>query len=169
MRFRLWLPLVQTVATLLILAVPCSREAACRVWNPTPGKAAVDWIEGMNLPAVSVVAPIEFGVRKSDALPNDKLRLYGFWLIGLLCWYMVGRFLEDLSRWRRHKSLPLKNPADIAFALLALPSAILLEVASANDGALIALWGKIWVVLTSAAFLFRVSQLIKYRRKPVRH
>jgi hypothetical protein len=169
MRFRLWLPLLQTIVTLLILGVPCSRETACKIWNPTPGKAAMDWIEGMNLPAVSVVAPVEFGIRKGDALPNDKLRFYGFWLMGWLCWYMVGRFVEDLVRWRRNKSLPLKNRVDIAFALLALPSAILLEVASANDGAVMALWGKTWVILTSAAFLFRVSQLIKYRRKPVLH
>jgi hypothetical protein len=169
MRFRLWLPLLQMIATLLILAVPCSRETACKTWNPTPGKSAVDWIEGMNLPAVAVVAPVEFGVRKSDALPNDKLRFYGFWLLGLLCWYMIGRFVEDLVRWRRHKSLPLKNRADTAFALLALPSAILLEVASANDGAVMARWGNIWVVLTFAAFLFRVAQLIKYRRKPALH
>lgn len=180
MRFRLLLPILQTVAMLLTVWGP---------WNPKahnvqlangqtsgsaalPDPTAIEWAEGINLPASAVVTPAEFGIRKPDALPNMKVKFYGFWLVGLLCWYMVGRFLDDLIQWRCDKKLPRKNAADLAFALIAAPSAALLGIAF-NEGNIqshvLATWGIIWIAIASAALLVRVAQAIQQRRKPALH
>ena len=176
MRFKSLLPILQTAAMLLTLWAP---------WNPKAHKAqlaseqgivlrsaAIEWAEGINLPASAVVTPAEFAIRNSDALPNMKVRLYGFWLVGLFCWYMVGRFIDDLAQWRSARKLPLKNAADLAFALIAAPSAALLGIAF-NEGnvqsRVLATWGIVWIAIASAALLFRVAQAIQQRRKPAVH
>ena len=176
MRFKFLLPILQTAALLLLLWAP---------WNPNahklqlangltletatlPGPAAIEWAEGINLPASAIVTPAEFAMRKPDALPNMKVRFYGFWLVGLLCWYMVGRFVDDLIQWLRAGKLPRKNTADLAFALLAAPSAALLGI-TFNQGTIqsrvLATWGIIWIVIASAALLFRVAQAIQQRKR----
>jgi hypothetical protein len=105
-------------------------------------------------------------------LANTKAKSYGLWLVGLLCWYMVGRFTDDLIQWRRGKRLPRKNAADLAFALIAAPSAALLGIAF-NEGKIqshvLSTWGLIWIAIASAALLFRVAQAIQQRRRPAIH
>lgn len=151
-------------------------------WNPKAHEAqlgsdqgvilpstAFEWAEGINLPASAVITPVEFALRKPDALPNMKVKFYGLWLLGLLCWYMVGRFVDDLIQWRRARKLPRKSAADLAFAFIAAPSAALLGMAF-NAGnvqsQVLARWGVVWIALASAALLFRVAQAIQQRRKP---
>jgi hypothetical protein len=102
-------------------------------------------------------------------LENSRFLFHGYWLVGLLCWYMVGRLVDDLISWRRNKSLPRKNPADLAFALLAAPSSILLASAFTFDheaGRVMAAWGAVWLALSSTALLFRTWQYINQRRRP---
>ena len=82
---------------------------------------------------------------------------------------MVGRFFDDLIQWWRAKRLPRKNAGDLAFALIAAPSAALLGIAF-NGGNVqshvLATWGIIWIAIASAALLFRVAQAIQQRRRP---
>jgi hypothetical protein len=178
MRFNLLLPILQTAAMLLALWGPRSPKALDSNAQLTNGQAsgrvisptALEWAEGINLPASAVVTPAEFAMRKPDALPNMKVRFYGFWLVGLLCWHMVGRFVDDLIQWRRAKKLPRKNTGDLAFALIAAPSAALLGVAF-NEGGIqshvLATWGVIWIAIASAALLFRVVQVVQRKRRPL--
>jgi hypothetical protein len=129
---------------------------------------AIDWAQGVNLPAVAVVTPTEFAIRKSGDLPSSKVRFYGVWLVGLLCWYMVGRLADDLIGWRRTRALPRKHPGDLMFALIATPSTALLAIAFSEADPkpqVLALWGMIWLVITVTAFLFRVAQEIRQRRR----
>jgi hypothetical protein len=136
-------------------------------WTLLPPEA-IDWAEGVNLPAVAVVTPTEFAIRKSGDLPSSKVRFYGVWLVGLLCWYMVGRLADDLVEWRRTRTLPRKNAADLTFALIATPSAALLAIAfnEADPSPQISVsWGVIWLVITVTALLFRVAQEIRQRRR----
>ena len=136
-------------------------------WTLLPPEA-IDWDEGVNLPAVAVVTPAEFAIRKSGDLPSSKVRFYGVWLVGLLCWYMVGRLADDLVEWRRTRTLPRKNAADLTFALIATPSAALLAIAfnEADPSPQISVsWGVIWLVITVTALLFRVAQEIRQRRR----
>jgi hypothetical protein len=82
---------------------------------------------------------------------------------------MVGRLVDDLVAWRRTRSLPRKNPYDLMFALLALPSSILMAgVFTFGDAGskVLAVWGIVWLVLSSTALLFRTWQYIKQRRRP---
>jgi len=124
--------------------------------------------------AYHVTTPIEFAFRKPDALPSYKIQFFSLWLVGLLCWYMVGRFVDDLIQWRRSGALPRKHWGDLMFALIAFPSAILLAGAFTFDrvgrdraATSLAVSSSLWLVLTAAAFVFRVVQVIKQRRRPV--
>lgn len=177
MRFKSLLPILQTAAMLLTLWMPWNPQAHnAQLANEQTlhsatllGPAALEWSEGINLPASAVVTPAEFAARKPDALPNMKVKFYGFWLVGLLCWYMVGRFIDDLNQWHRAKKLPRKNAGDLAFALIAAPSAALLGIAFNQGNAqsrVLATWGIIWIAIASAALLFRVAQAIQQRRRP---
>jgi hypothetical protein len=83
---------------------------------------------------------------------------------------MVGRFADDLISWRRNGAQPRKHWADLTFALIAFPSAILLAGPFTVDRVgptSLAVWGVLWLVVTACALLFRVVQVIKQRRKPV--
>jgi hypothetical protein len=168
MRFRFVLPALQIAAMLLVVWVPWARATQ----GLNPGLTAMQWAEGINLPAAAIAIPLEYGLRGADALPNYKLRLYGFWTVGLLCWYMVGRFVEDLVQWRRRRALPRKNPGDLTFALLAVPSARLLGgvfLFGDSNSRVLAAWSAIWIVITCSALVFRVAQVIQQRRKMPLH
>ena len=179
MRFRVLLPVLQTLSMLLILWAPW-RSRAHRIdivdrngreltaWTLLLAPLALDWAEGIDLPAAAVVTPVEFAVRRSDALPNDKVRFFGFWIVGLLCWYMVGRCVDDVLLWRRSGVLPRKHPGDVAFALIAVPSVLLLAgvFISDNTRGVLSAWSAIWLAVTFAVLLFRLAQIIQQRRKP---
>lgn len=181
MRFRLLLPILQTAAMLFILWAPWNPKAheidlvlrdgrEIKGWTLVSGLDSMEWAMGVNLPAAAAVTPLEFAVRESDAPPSSRIRFFGLWLVGLLCWYMVGRFADDLLQWRRSSALPVKHWADLTFALLAVPSAILLAGAFVFDRAepiSLAVWGALWLVVTSCALVFRVAQVIKQRRKQI--
>lgn len=180
MRFNIFLPVLQMMAMLLIVWAPWSPQAhqldvlfadgaESKMWALIPGPPAIDWAEGINLPASAVVTPLEFAIRKTHTLPDYKVRFCGLWLVGLLCWYMVGRLIDDVISWRRRRMLPRKNAGDLTFAFIVAPSAALLAIAF-NEGdarvPVIAVWGVIWVVIACAALLFRVAQAIQQRRRP---
>jgi hypothetical protein len=168
MRFKFLFPVLQTIAMLLIVWAPRAASKSPGTKSPVPEPRAVDWATGINLPASAVVTPLEFAVRKAEAPPNDTVRFYGVWLVGLLCWYMVGRFVDDLFQWRRNRKLPRKHAGDLTFALIAVPSAALLAITFNDAGRhlpILAAWGVVWVVITCAALLFRVAQAIQQRRK----
>lgn len=129
---------------------------------------AVDWAQGLNLPAVTVVSPVEFALRDREAWRNWTVMLFGLWGTGLLCWYMVGRVIDDLMQWRRLRVLPPKHGGDLLFAFLALPGSILIAAAYplGNPEAVVtAVWGPVWITLSAVAFIFRVYQFIKLRRR----
>jgi hypothetical protein len=175
MRFRLLLPALQTIAMLLIVWAPWAARTheidliqkdgrEIKSWTLIPAVNAMNWALGLNLPAGAIVTPAEFAVRRTDAPPNSKVRFFGLWLVGLLCWHMVGRFVDDLFRWRHDRVLPPQRGADMAFALLAVPSAILLAGPSFSTGAnvpVLAVWSALWIVVACAAMLFRFAQFFR--------
>lgn len=183
MRFKLWLPSLQSIAMLLITWAPWAPEAhrmtivppeerQISTWTLVPRPTLVDpfdFAEGINLPAAAVVVPIEFAARQGGNWMNTNFRFFGFWIVGLLCWYMAGRFLDDVIQWRHRRVLPTKNASDIAFALLAVPSSILLAsvfLFSGPASRVLAVTSAIWLVLSGAALIFRLVQIIAQRRKP---
>jgi hypothetical protein len=177
MPLKYLLSTLQTIAMLLLLwaysnpkaiGAPIADAGAPGTASILHGSNALEWAEGINLPASAVVTPAEFALRKPDALPNMNVKFHGFWLVGLLCWYMVGRFIDDLIQWRRARKLPRKNAGDLAFALIAAPSAALLGIAF-NEGniqsSVLARWGMVWIAIASAALLFRLAQVIQQRKR----
>lgn len=179
MRFRFWLPVLQTLAMLLIVWAPWNPKAhqvdiilpdgrEIRNWKLIPGLDVFEWAQGVNLPAVVVVTPFEFALRRSGDLPSFKVTFYGVWLVGLLCWYMVGRLVDDLIRWRHDRKLPRKHTGDLAFALLVAPSAALSGIAFNDKDVgvpVLAAWGIVWIAIASAVLLFRLAQVIQQRKR----
>lgn len=130
---------------------------------------ANEWAEGINLPAVPVVAPLEFALRRSESLPNATVRFYGIWILGILCWYLVGRFTDETIELGRTRKLERAPRGDLMFALIAFPSAILMGGAfgfGGTESRIISDWALVWLVITSADLTFRVAQLIRHRRRP---
>jgi hypothetical protein len=128
-----------------------------------------EWSQGINLTAVTVVTPLEFAFRQAQGLPNYRIQFFGCWLIGLLCWYMTGRFADEIVRWRKTRILERAPRAAVMFALLALPSTILMAAAFGFKGEqsrVISNWAIVWLAITSADFVFRLAQLIRHRRRP---
>jgi hypothetical protein len=179
MRFKFLLPALQTAAMLVLVWAPWTPGAhqidlrlldgrRVKQWTLIPGPVSLDWALGVNLPAAAIAIPVEFAARGTEGLPNFRVRFYGFWLAGILCWYMVGRFVDDLSQWRRNRKLPRARGSDLAFALIAVPSSVLLAGAFTFGGAgvpSLAVWGAVWVAVTFAALLFRLAQVVRYRRR----
>lgn len=175
--------MLQTIAMLLITWAPWAPEAhqlpiglpekkQISTWTLVPGPNIVDpfdFSEGINLPAAAVVVPIEFAARQGGSWMNTNFRFFGFWIMGLLCWYMVGRFVDDVVQWRRSRVLPRKNSSDIAFALLAVPSSILLAsvfLFAGGASRVLTIASAVWLILSGAALIFRLVQIIAQRRKP---
>jgi hypothetical protein len=178
MRFRVWLPVLQTVAMTLILWSPWSRTAheldvvadgnEIKTWMLIPGPASLDWAQAINLPAATVVTPAEFVLRNGGAWRNSKVFFFGLWIAGILCWYMVGRVVDDLVQWGRSRILPSKHASDLMFAFLALPASIMMAVAFPLGGTgapITSASGPIWISVTSIALILRVAQAIKFRRR----
>ncbi len=179
MRFRLWLPVLQTIAMALILWSPRTRSAhqldvtlangtELKTWTLIAGPNALDWAQGMNLPTATVVTPAEFVLRNGSAWRNSNVLFFGLWTAGILCWYMLGRVIDDLVQWARSQVLPSQHAIDLMFALLALPASIMMAVAfpMGTAGAPVtSAAGPIWIAVTSIALVLRVAQAIKYRRR----
>ena len=176
MGFRFWLPMLQTAAMLTVMWAPWAPRAhevdvvrangtEFKIWTLIPGPNALDWAEGLNLPASAVVTPAEFAIRKNDAPPNSKVRFFGFWLVGLLCWCMAGRCADDFLRWRRSGQLPRKHTGDLVFALLAVPSSALLAgvFLFSGEAPVLSVWGATWLVTSCLALAFRLLQLVRQR------
>jgi hypothetical protein len=165
MRFRTWLPVMQAIAMCALAWMWWAHSAPT-----TPGKSDIlQWAEGINLPAVAVVAPLEFSIRQSEAAPNANIRFFGYWIVGLLCWWMVGRFFDELLHWQKTKTLDPAPRADLTFALIAFPSTILMAVAfgfAGTESRVISAWASVWLAITSADMIFRLAQLIRHRRRP---
>jgi MFS family permease len=182
MRFRFWLPLVQTVAMLLITWAPWAPEShrlhtvlrdgtEIRTWTVIPSANVIDpldFAEGINLPAVAVVVPAEFAARRGEARMNLTFRFFGCWLVGLVCWYLAGRLLDDLFSWYRSGLLPRKHRVDLAFALLVLPSSALLAGVFLFGGEhtpILAVSSAVWLAASCLALAFRLLQIIRQRRR----
>jgi|SRR5579872_1401556 hypothetical protein len=178
MRFKLWLPVLQTIGMLLILWWPWAPQAhqlnialanGAMIHSRVliAGPAALDWAQGVNLPAAAVVIPVEFATRNPRSWRNTGVLFFGLWLVGLLCWYMSGRFLDDVFQWRRN-GMPPRHAGDLIFALIAFPSALLLMGAFdfGDVGApATSPWAVVWTFITFAALVFRVVQIVRTRRK----
>jgi hypothetical protein len=182
MRFKVWLPLVHTIAMLLITWAPWAPEShkldivlrggrEIKTWTLVPRSNPanpLDLVEGINLPAAAVVLPAEFAARRGRSWMNINFAFFGFWIVGLLCWYMIGRFGDDLRRWRRTGALPRKHAGDVVFALLVVPSSILLAgvfLFGELGAPVLAVWSAVWLALSCSALVFRIMQVIRQRRR----
>ena len=184
MRLSLGLPVLQTIAMMLILWAPWAPEAhkfdlvlrdgrEIRGWSllPGPDQDTFLWAEGINLPALLAVIPIDLANERFAHLPKQNLRFFSIWFFGSLAWYMIGRVGEDILKWRK-SGLPSLRWVDLLFAgeafLLALPLFLALVLDhSKDDVRVLTVCSGIWVVLASGALSLRLLQKAKARHSKV--
>ena len=179
MRFSLGLPLLQTIAMLIILWAPGSPGAhridiilrdgrEIKGWKlvPEPETHAIAWAQGINLPALPAEIPIDLAAERFQHLPELTLRFFSFWFFGLLTWYMIGRIGEDIVTWRQNAPPPPRL-VDLLFAieslLLALLSFLILIFDRSVATSVLTVWSTIWLAIASAALTFRLLQRMYYR------
>lgn len=180
MYFRVWLPVLHSVAMTLVLWMPWDRAAhnvdvvltnglAIHEWALVPRFGAIEWAQGMNLPAMAIVMPVRIAIRGSHDVRDINLMFFGLWAVGLCCWYMVGRFIDDFVFWRRARQLPALRRGDLVFALLLAPSVILLAGAfllGDADVPFAQTWAVIWAAIALSVLMFRVAQAIRQWHRP---
>ena len=114
MRLSLGLPVLQTIAMMLILWAPWAPEThkfdlvlrdgrEIRGWSllPGPDQDTFLWAQGINLPALLAVIPIDLANEGFSHLPKQNFRFFSIWFFGSLAWYMIGRVGEDILKWRK--------------------------------------------------------------------
>ncbi len=187
MRFRFGLPLFQTIAMLFILWAPWAPGAhklnvvfvdgrEFKSWTVLPDPDvfdSVNWAQGVNLPTLLAAIPIDLVVdvvRKKLTIPDPRMRFFLFWSLGLLVWYLVGRFVEDIVMWRQTGILPRSRLADLVFAveaeLVAILGAPVSILGHSGEFPVLNWWSAIWFVIGSAILAVRRLQVFRYRRRP---
>jgi hypothetical protein len=181
MRLSLGLPVLQTIAMVIIVWAPWSPQThkfdivlqdgrEIRGWSllPGPDQDTILWAQGINLPAMLAEIPIDLTYERFTHLPELKLRFFSFWFFGVLTWYMIGRVGEDILKWIQ-TGLPSSRRFDFFFAaeafLLAVPSFLLLVLDQSKENPrVLTAWSAIWVVLASGALTLRLLQKARQRR-----
>ena len=126
MRLSLGLPLLETIAMMLILWAPWAPEThrfdlvlrdgreirEIRGWSVLPGpeQDTMAWAEGINLPALLAEIPIDLACERLAHRPERKLRFFSWWLFGSLSWYMIGRVGEDILKWIAQRKTSESSP-----------------------------------------------------------
>jgi len=125
MRLSLGLPLLQTIAMVIIVWAPWAQQThkvdivlqdgrKIHNWTllPGPDQDTILWAQGINLPALLAEVPIDLTCERFEQLPELKIRFFSFWFFGILSWYMIGRVVEDILKWRQ-TGLPPSRRFDI--------------------------------------------------------
>ena len=168
--------MLQTVVMVLVLWAPWTPHAheidvlvdgtEVKTWALIAGPDSLDLAKAVNLPAGLVVSSVDLLVRNGRGFPNHRVMFFGLWGLGLVCWWMVGRFVDDVRQWRSRGELPPRRLADLLFGLIAVPSAIFLTLVYTIDGAgprVLMAAGPIWVVVTYAGLWFRFKPFLRPR------
>jgi hypothetical protein len=175
--------MVQTIAMLVLVWAPWAPKAhkldlilrdggEIKAWTILPDPMVLDaeqWARGLNLPAIPTELPID--LVNTRELPSPRMQFFLFWIVGLLVWYLVGRFADDVVQWRRLRIVPPLHLIDLMFAIEATSVAILGVLVSAFDRSagftILHRWSAIWFVLASAILGVRIVQIVEYRRRSV--
>jgi hypothetical protein len=186
MRFRLGLPMLQTVSMLLILWAPWAPKAhrydfllrdgkEFKGWTILPDASVFDapsWAQAMNLPAILAEIPIDLltdAIEREEQLPDPRMRFFLFWSLGLVVWYFLGRFVEEVVQWSRTAILPRVRSADLVFAveagMVATLAAIVSVTGGATDSPVLAWSSAVWFTVASSVLTVRLLQVVRYRRK----
>lgn len=181
MRLSLGLPVLQTIAMIVILWAPWAPKThdvdlvlrdgrEIHYWSllPGPEQNTIAWAQGINLPALLAEIPIDLAGERFERLPELKLRFFSFWFFGILSWYMIGRAGEDIRAWQQSGLPPLRR-LDLSFAIeafvVSVPSFFILVLGRpGEDFRVLAVWSAIWAVLASGALSLRLLQRSRQRR-----
>ncbi|SRR6266567_2591695 len=184
MRFRFGFPVLQSVAMFIFMWAPwvpgghkfdiVLRDGTeFKGWTLLPDWNAFDsvvWAQGLNLPALPAEIPIDLASEKWENLGVRTFRFFSFWFWGILVWYLIGRLVDDLIRWRSFSVLPRRQWGDLAFAveamLVAMPSFLSLAFERSAEFLVVRNWSAVWVLAASTALAVRLLQFVRHRNRP---
>lgn len=177
-KFRRVLPvaalLLVTVATYRYYRVP-PRAIGFPAGPPLvvrPGTSPSVIAVAVNLPAGIFALPLEFtflGNSPRQLRLFDAFRIVEFSVIGIVFWFFVGRFLDDLIAWNSLRSGSRWRLSDCVIAALIAGEATLVLAVFATEPRFdrdtsFLISGLFWAVLGYSALIFRVLQFRAYPR-----
>jgi hypothetical protein len=195
MRFRYVLPAIEIASSVAFLFIPLYRylpsyrprgpdgtEIVCHDnCPPLPSLYGIDPVKfarGVNLPAVVVVLSIlsakwDHGQDGHDYFHDPVWQGVGFALSGIVVWFFVGRFFDDLIVWSGTRVRPRIRILDLIFVLttsvVATVTAIAIlgphRVAQLSGLLWLALWNIFWILIGYSGLTLRVFQLIQTKRE----
>lgn len=136
--------------------------------GPSPSAIAV----AVNLPAGIFALPLEFtflGNSPRQLRLFDAVRIVEFSVIGIVFWFFIGRFLDDLIAWRSLRSGSRWRLSDCAIAALIAAEATLVLAVFVTEprferDASFLISGLFWAILGYSALIFRIAQFRAYPR-----
>lgn len=177
-KFRRVLPvaalLLVTIATYRYYRIP-PRAIGFPAGPPLvvrPGTSPSVVAVAVNLPAGIFALPLEFmflGNSPKQLRLFDAFRIVEFSVIGIVFWFFIGRFLDDLIAWNSLRSGSRWRLSDCVIALVIAAEATLVLAFLANEPRFdrdlsFLISGVFWAVLGYAALIFRILQFRAYPR-----
>ncbi len=177
-KFRRVLPvaalLLVTIATYRYYRIP-PRAIGFPAGPPLvvrPGTSPSVVAVAVNLPAGIFALPLEFmflGNSPKQLRLFDAFRIIEFSVIGIVFWFFIGRFLDDLIAWNSLRSGSRWRLSDCVIAVLIAAEATLVLAFLANEPRFdrdisFLVSGVFWAVLGYAALIFRILQFRAYPR-----
>jgi hypothetical protein len=193
MRLRYLLPAVEITVSVAFVFVPLwrylpsyrlkgpdGREIVCHFDCPTlPSLYRIDPVTfawEVNRPAVVLVLSIlsatwDYSQDGHDYFHDPVWRGVGLALSGIIVWFFVGRFFDDLIMWRRTKVLQRIRILDLIFALntsvVATVTAIgtlAFQGTQLYDLPWFIFWSMFWILVGYSGVTMRILQVIQTRR-----
>jgi hypothetical protein len=177
-KFRRVLPvtalLLVTVATYRYYRIP-PRAIGYPAGPPLvvrPGISPSVVAVAVNLPAGIFALPLEFtllGNSPRQLRLFDAFRIIEFSVIGIVFWFFIGRFFDDLIAWNSLRSGSRWRLSDCVVAVVIAAEATLVLVFLATEQRFdrdisFLISGVFWAVLGYSALIFRILQFRAYPR-----
>jgi hypothetical protein len=162
-----------TVTTYRYIAFPMQQRNPSHLLAMRSRTRPLTVAQAVNLPAFALTLPLElalFGPRRDNSAGAQAFSIVEFAVLGIVFWFFVGRFLDDLIIWRRLRSGSRWRLLDcLVAAFIAVEATLLLAVFTFTplrdfqDIWLIAA-SIIWAIVGYFAFTFRIVQFRSYPR-----
>lgn len=152
------------------------KEVVCHDNCPSPNLFGIDSEDfeiATNLPAAGAIIPLlsarwNYAPDNHDYLHDPIWRSSGFAIAGIVVWFVVGRFVDDVIAWRETGVIPKFRIGIFLFSLIAAgtSTASAFELSSLNSltNAWHAVWILVWIFQGYSGVTMEIIWLLRARR-----